>query len=418
MHPCDGELIYSPTARVNQPKRIAFLFRYGPTDHAELFHVKPQILSRLCEKYEVHYFGLNKQRFKPELFDTRIRFHLLPIHVNRGSHRDKFLKTAIWLLVLPWIGLRCRLLKMDLIYIDETVPLTGFITKVFSGRPLVMSVIDYFLEIYGESYPVLRWIAKLIYRIEFWTWKRLAGIFVHAEAAKRYLVKKGVPANLIVVVRDPCEDTKYFPKDASETRRKLGFADSDFVLVQHGILHPNKGIGWIFHAIQPLMMENPRLKLLVVGGGLELDKLKALARELKVERQIVFTGWLASYREVNDCLNASDAGLVMRVGQFSDHFHTTGTLIHCLVCALPTIAARLDGIAEVVKEGENGVLFDPTSAEEFRSKLRLLMEHPDLCKNLAAKGRATAIEMFDPHIVVNCITGGLEEFLARSSSRS
>jgi glycosyltransferase involved in cell wall biosynthesis len=399
---------------VNRPKRIAFLFRYGPTDHAELFHVKPQILSRLCEKYEVHYFGLNKLRFKPELFDPRVRFHLLPIHVNRGSHRDKFLKTAIWLLVLPWIGLRCRLLKMDLIYIDESVPLTGFITKMFSGRPLVMSVIDYFIEIYGESYPILQWIEKWVYRLEFWTWKRLAGIFVHAEAAKRYLVKNGVPADSIIVVRDPCEDTKYFPKDAGETRRKLGFTESDFVLVQHGILHPNKGIDWIFRSLQPLMAENPRLKLLVVGGGLELDNLKALARELRVEQQIVFTGWLASYREVNDCLNASNAGLVMRIGQFSDHFHTTGTLIHCLVCGLPTIAARLDGIAEVVKEGENGVLFDPQNADEFRSKLVLLMDDPALCKKLAEKGHATALEMFDPRAVVQRIISGLEEFLARS----
>ena len=402
---------------MNRPKRIAFLFRYGPTDHAELFHVKPKILSKLCEKHEVHYFGLNKPRFKPALFDSRIHFHLWPFHVERGSHRDKLLKTAIWYLVLPWIGLCCRFMKMDLIYIDETVPMTGFITKVFAGCPLVMSVVDYFLEIYGESYPILRWISKGVYKVEFWTWKRLAGIFVHAEAAKNYLVENGVPADLIRVVRDPCEDTRYFPMDATETRQKLGFTDQDFVLVQHGILHPNKGIDWILRYLQPLVMENPHLKLLVVGGGLELDNLKRLAQELKIENQVVFTGWLSSYREVNDCLNASDAGLVMRTGQFSDHFHTTGTLIHCLMCGLPTIAARLGGIAEVVKEGENGVLFAPNNADEFRSKLKLLMDDASLRRRLSEKGKTTAKEMFDPNRVVNDIVDGLEEFLARTSAR-
>lgn len=401
---------------MNQPKRIAFLFRYGPTDHAELFHVLPQILSRLCETYEVHYFGLNKPHFNPALFDLRIHFHLWPFRVDRGSHRDKFLKTAIWYLVLPWIGLRCRFMKMDLIYIDETVPLTGFITKVFSGCPLVMSVVDYFLEIYGESYPILRWISRWVYKLEFWTWRRLAGIFVHAEAAKNYLVKNGVPAELIRVVRDPCEDTKYFPKDAMETRRELGFAETDFVLVQHGILHPNKGIDWIFRYMQPLMIENPRLKLLIVGGGLELGNLRKLTHELNVERQVVFTDWLPSFREVNNCLNASDAGLVMRIGQFSDHFHTTGTLIHCLVCGLPTLAARLDGIAEVVKDDENGMLFDPTDAEEFRRKLKLLMDNPALCKRLSEKGRATAKHMFDPDKVVNDIVERLTRVASASGS--
>lgn len=402
---------------MNHPPRIAFLFRYGPTDHAELFHVKPQILSRLCDKYEVHYFGLNKPRFKPELFDPRIHFHLWPIHVDRGSHRDKFLKTALWYLVLPLIGLQCRFRRMDLIYIDETVPLTGFITMLFSGRPLVMSVIDYFLEIYGESYPVLRWTAKWVYAIEFWTWKRLAGIFVHAEAAKRYLVRNGVPGELITVVRDPCEDTKYFPKDASETRKKLGFGDADFVLVQHGILHPNKGIGLVFRYIQPMMVKDAHLKLLVVGGGLELDSLKSLTRELRIEENVTFTGWLPSFREVNDCLNASDAGLVMRIGQFSDHFHTTGTLIHCLACGLPVIAARLHGIAEVVQEGKNGVLFDPSSAEEFRTKLRLLMNNGTLREQLGRMGRTTAREMFDPNRVTDSIVRGLESFMAGPSTQ-
>lgn len=391
-------------------RRIALLFRYGPVDHAELYHIVPDILRLLAEKNEVHYFGLNKLRLEPELFDPRVKFHLWRVRVDRGNHRDKFVKTALWYLLLPWIGLRCRFLRADLIFIDETLPLSGLIVRLFSGRPLVMVVADFFLEVYGEFYPVLRTVSGLIYRFEFWTWRRLAGIVVHAEATKRYLVERGINPARVIVVRNPCETTKYFPEDASAERRKLGFTSSDIVLVHHGILHPNKGLDWIITCLQPVMQEDPRLKFLVVGSGPARESLEQLACQLGIEDRIVFTGWLPGHREVNRCLNAGDIGLVMRVGQFSDHFHTTDTLTHCLACGLPVLAARLDGIAEVVKEGENGILFDPRNAEEFRAKLKRLVDDASLRKRLGDRGIQTAQQVFNPDQIVERLIHGLEAF--------
>ena len=109
--------------------RIAFAFRYGAAEHAELFHALPALLSRLSEEAEVHYFGLRSAAPPAIPLPATVRYHHLPLRVRRTSERDKRLKTAAWIALLPWIARRCRRLGMDALYLDETIPLTAEIGR-------------------------------------------------------------------------------------------------------------------------------------------------------------------------------------------------------------------------------------------------------------------------------------------------
>ena len=201
---------------------------------------------------------------------------------------------------------------------------------------------------------------------------------------QEFLAERGIPKEVMYLYRNPVDHTKFHPVDETTrktTREKLGFTDDDIVLSHHGILHPNKGNSWIFQRLNELKDELPNLKYLLIGNGPEMDNLQQLSSQLGIADRITFTGWLPTEQDLNNALASADIGLVMRIGQETDHFHMTDTLAHEMACGKPILAVNLKGISEVIHDGENGFLFSPDAPTEFKTKLITLSSNPSLSEN-------------------------------------
>lgn len=379
---------------MSKPK-IALWFRYGPAEHAELFHAIPDIVASLAQSCEVHYFGLKSTKPIPEKLSENALIHHLPFRVNRLSQTDKFVKTALWLLALPWIGLYCRMIGIRAVYIDETIPLSALLARMFFGNNVAITVADFFVDIYSHRHLLLRPVASCIRRIDLASWRLLPLIFTRAKATRQYLSTKGIEPSRIHPVYDPCDFSIYHPADRRAAKEAFGLNQTHVVLVHHGILHPNKGNDLIIQALAPLKNTYPHLRFLLIGDGPEMSRLKLLVRELGLDETVLFTGWLPSMDRVNMALNAGDIGLVMRTGQTADHFHITGALVHSMACGLPILAARLAGISEIVEDGICGYLFDPNDMEEFQAQLLKLVHCASLRQRFGDAALALANKLFN-----------------------
>lgn len=367
---------------MSQKKKIAFIHRYGLEGWVCCGgHAVPGVIDNLSASAQIHFYGPHTTESKNAELRSKVVLHELPYTWNRANPNDKITKTLLWYFWLPIIGLRCRMNGTQLIWNDETVPFTAPILQLFFGKNIAITVMDFFARIYTEKHPRLRWLSGLVERIDFAAWRTLPVLFTHVEYAKNFLVQNGVPADRIHVVPNPCNHDIFHPVDEATrkaTRDSFGFTDADIVLSHHGILHPNKGNDWILHRIAELKGELPNLKYLLIGNGPEMETLKRLARKLEIANRVVFTGWLPSEKAMNDALASSDIGLVMRIGQETDHFHMTDTLNHEMACGKPILAVHLHGIAEFIHDGENGFLFSPTQPNEFRAKTLRLADAPQL----------------------------------------
>jgi len=337
----------------------------------------PEIVRRLAESCEVHYYGMHTDGEVPELIRKHAILHYLPLHFDRASNIDKFMKTSLWYLALPFAALRFRLMGVKAIYNDETVPLTAPLLQLFFGRNVAITVMDFFLDIYGEKAPPLKPLLRLCKWIDRQAWRRLPIIYTKVNYTHEYLARLGVERSRIHTVYNPCDPDKFFPADRESARKTWGYSENDVVLVHHGILHPNKGNDRIIMAISELRKDLPSLRFLLIGDGAEMDTLRDHVRELGIEDIVTMPGWLPSERELNEALNAADVGLVMRIGQYTDNFHLTETLAHEQACGLPIIAADLKGIAEAIVDGETGYLFAPEDMEAFKAKLTELVRNPE-----------------------------------------
>lgn len=386
-------------------KKIAIWHRYGPADHVQCGgHCIPAVVTELSKHAEVHYFGMKTNNPVPEQIARHAVIHTLPFYFRRSSMRSKVIKTLLWYSAMPWMGLYCRIHKFNAIFIDETIPLTAPIVRFFFGPNLAMTIMDFFLDIYFEKARILKPLCSLLKKIDVTAWRKLPVIYTKVDYTREYLAELGVDKSCIHTVYNPCDTNIFFPSDKKAMRKHFGFTENDVVLVHHGILHPNKGNDRIISAVAELREKFPQLRFLLIGDGAEMQNLKALIAKLNLQDIVIMPGWLPTEADLNKALGSADIGLVMRIGQFTDNFHLTETLSHEMACGLPIIAANLKGIAEVIKDGENGYLFDPKEMTEFKNKLSKLIISPDqrnqfgkqsikLCKEYCSLERATQLTL-------------------------
>jgi glycosyltransferase involved in cell wall biosynthesis len=268
----------------NRPS-IAFWFRYGPAEHAELFHAMPEIWEELARHCTVHCFGMQTEKPIPDSILRSIVWHPLPFRVRRNSGISKLAKTALWVAALPFVARRCRTLGVDAVYIDETIPLTATLALRHFGPRVAVTVADMFTDIYftGPLAPL----GRLLLRADLRAWRRLPLIFTRARNTRDWLAERGVPPDAVHPVYDPCDFSLYHPSspDArAAARAGFGYAPGDVVLAHHGIAHPNKGNDRILRWLAPLVPDHPELKFLLVGDGPELPRLRRLADTLGIAR--------------------------------------------------------------------------------------------------------------------------------------
>jgi glycosyltransferase involved in cell wall biosynthesis len=63
------------------------------------------------------------------------------------------------------------------------------------------------------------------------------------------------------------------------------------------------------------------------------------------------------------------------------------SLLEAFACGAPVVAGRIGSLAEVVRHGDNGVLFEPGDAADLARVIDLLVNQPELARALGARGR-------------------------------
>jgi phosphatidylinositol alpha-1,6-mannosyltransferase len=86
------------------------------------------------------------------------------------------------------------------------------------------------------------------------------------------------------------------------------------------------------------------------------------------------------------------------------------------VCGLPVVAARLEGIIDVVHEGWNGCLVTSGSVEEWVRAIERFHADRDLLAELSTRSASFAREQFAWHVVVHDYLEALEAACSKTSS--
>ncbi len=206
-------------------------------------------------------------------------------------------------------------------------------------------------------------------------------VCVSADGADLCL-REGIDASALSVVRNGVDCDRFEARGGDPAGPLL------FV----GRLSPEKDIPTLIEAMAILRRDDPRVSLLIAGGGACAEEIAALVRVRGLADRVQLLG------PVSDV-----AALHRRARCFVLPSRTEGmplTVIEAMASGLPVVATRVGGTPEVVEEGVTGILVPPGNAPELAAALRRMAADPERSRTMGLAGAQRARERFDARVMV------------------
>lgn len=180
-------------------------------------------------------------------------------------------------------------------------------------------------------------------RLNLFAIKKIHHFFAVSSRFKENLMTLGIPANKITTIYNGIEFTEEKASRAF-TRQDLDVKDEDFVMAMVARLHPIKGHEIVFEALKKL--DNPNIKLLLVGNGPIEAELKKKVTELHLEHQVRFLGFR---QDVDEIYAVSDIAML---ASYSESFPLA--LLEAANQHIPLITTDVGGVQNLVTSPDFG----------------------------------------------------------------
>lgn len=159
--------------------------------------------------------------------------------------------------------------------------------------------------------------------------------------------------------------------------------------------HYFKGIEILLRALVILEPRNWHLK--IVGAGDRKKKYEELSEQLKLNKQVEFTGKLVDQELVRAFQNA-DLFILPSINS-NEAFGLV--LIEALACGVPVIASNLPGVRQVFEDHKQGLLIEPNSPEDLKKKLEFIFNNEEMRRLMALAARRLAEEKYSREKMTN-----------------
>ena len=187
-------------------------------------------------------------------------------------------------------------------------------------------------------------------------------------------------------------------RPAEEVRAELGLPRP--LLAFAGRVNAQKALDVLLDALA----EVDGASLVVAGDGPELPRLERHAAALGLDGRVRFLG-ARSRTEVLELFRAADASVLTSAWENFPH-----TVVEALAVGTPVVGTAVGGVAEVVRDGENGVLVAPGDPRAFAEALRRYLGDDELRERLRSNAAASV-----EHLRPERVYGELEEILAKAA---
>ncbi|AEK73115.1 lps biosynthesis rfbU related protein [Thermococcus sp. 4557] len=311
---------------------------------------------RLARKHEVHWYTFGWWGGRGTIERDGITIHGLgkPVELYRGGVRSPLEALQFSLRVL--MG---EVDSYDVVDCQEFPYLHAYPSRLRFGdsAAFVVTWHEYWGDYWGEYIPVGSSVGRAIERNLLRLTENHLAVSMHTLDRLKELarlnfgfVPNGIDFGLIRSV-EPHPELRY---------------DAVFV----GRLIEHKNVGLLLEALRIILRDVPLFRVGIVGDGPMRGELERMARELGVEKNVDFLGFLPSFEEVVSVVKSS------RVFAFPSIREGFGiAVLEANAAGVPAVvvSAPMNASADLIIAGRNGHVSDPTPVD-FARKLLLVWE--------------------------------------------
>ena len=214
-------------------------------------------------------------------------------------------------------------------------------------------------------------------------------VLVLSEYIREFVLELGWPEDRVEVDRLGI-DLEMFPYRAPRVDTGSGP-----VILSVSNFQPKKGLVYLVRAFAQIAARHDGARLRLLGGGEEEARVHAEVERQNLEGCVEFLPPVP-YADLPAVYG--DADLFCLPSVMSTDFdldEISMVIVQAMACGLPVVTTHHAGIAEIVRDGVNGMLAEERSAESLADALDRLLAAPDRWPSVAEAARRTVEESFD-----------------------
>ncbi|MHB9155282.1 MAG: glycosyltransferase family 4 protein [Endomicrobiales bacterium] len=240
--------------------------------------------------------------------------------------------------------------------------------------------------------PALRMLFALSERLSAKITDKLIAVTTE-DIAKGLNNKVGFPAQYSVI-RSGIDISLYrgLTLNKDEKRKELGIGTGDKVVTTIGPFKPQKNLPDFFRAAKDVAAACPESTFLVVGDGEQRPALEALIRELGMEGRIRLLGWR---RDINHILAVSNLFVLTSLWEGLPR-----SILEAMCSGLPVVANAVDGVREIVRNGETGYTVEPGDTRAMAELITRLLKDPRRAEAMGRQAEASVDRQYDIRTMV------------------
>ena len=219
---------------------------------------------------------------------------------------------------------------------------------------------------------------------------RVKLVLVRSESLRRAVAALGCDPAKIEIQRTgiPLEEFPF-------RERNFTGPATQWRIVQAGRLIEKKGLPVTLRAFAVFLGKYPNATLTIAGEGPLRDQLQKLARELKIERSVSFTGFI-SQEQLRDIYYRSHIFLhPSQTGRDANQEGIPNSILEAMATGLPVFATKHGGIPEAIENGASGVLVPERDHEALTRALLNAAQDPAFVLRIARSGAEAVRKNFD-----------------------
>ncbi|WP_321373616.1 glycosyltransferase family 4 protein [uncultured Draconibacterium sp.] len=218
-------------------------------------------------------------------------------------------------------------------------------------------------------------------KVYFYLFQKADIILVLSEYWKNELQKVFKLENKIKVLYNPCSNPDFSTKHNKQKH-----------ILYAGTINARKGYADLIKAFSQISNKLPDWKIVFAGNG-EIEKAKLLAKQLQVDTQIVFLGWINGSEKSKAFQQAS----AFCLPSYAEGFPMA--ILDAWAYGLPVVTTPVGGLSDVLRDGKNALVFTPGDIEKLAQQLQKIVEDKELRKAIAEESVNLNNKVFNQSVI-------------------
>ncbi len=274
----------------------------------------------------------------------------------------------------------------DLVHTKTPFPI-GLVAKRLSKKfhvPIIGTldtpIQDYihYVPVWGGAPLTGSFLYRVARRYARWFYNRCHIVTVPSETTKGELIRAGCRKR-IEVLSNGIDTGRYHPGNSRKWIRERFCPRGEALVLHVGRITREKGVLELLRAAKILSGRGIKFRLVIAGRGPCLEAARGVARREGIH-QAAFAGFVEE-RDLPKYYASADFFVT------ASTVETQGiVLLEAMASGSPVIGADAGAIPELVRDGKNGLLFSPGSAEGLAGRMEELLRDENLRKKMGREG--------------------------------